>query len=329
MRAFVTGATGFLGRRIVDRLVERGDQVVALVRDAARAEYVRGVGCEIVDGDLSDVDAFRGKLRACDVVFHAGARVVSSGDWSLFVKANVIATEKLIDAASATGVRRFVHVSSLGIFEIPRDGVTITEESDYDHQPMLRGHYTRSKIDADRIACAAARTGGPVVVVRPGRIYGHDHPEQPLFFGRVNKRVGAGVMVVVSKPSYLTPIVYVENAADAVVLAGTVSGVEGRIFNVIDDPDLTQARYFKALKGLPGCPQRIAYLPVGLFVPAVAGVDRAYRSLGRRGWSVGYQLVRSGRNARYPNDAARQALGWEPRVPLREAVEQTVLGGGS
>ena len=139
MRAFVTGATGFLGRRIVRRLIERGDDVVVLARDRARAEEAAALGAEIVEGDLGDVDAFADRLSGCEVVYHAGARVVSGGEWDLFLQANVVATEKLIDAAVAHGAKRFVYVSSLGIFEIDSDGVTITEDSDYDHNPMLRG----------------------------------------------------------------------------------------------------------------------------------------------------------------------------------------------
>jgi nucleoside-diphosphate-sugar epimerase len=328
MRAFVTGGTGFLGRRIVERLVARGDRVLALVRDPERGERLRSIGCETIDGDLSNVDGFRVKLRGCDVVFHAGARVVSTGDWALFQQCNVSATENLIDAARAAGVGRFVHVSSLGIFDIPCDGTTVTEESDYDHRPMMRGHYTRSKIDADRIACAAARIGDPIVIVRPGVIFGHDHPAEPLYLGRVSRRVGS-LLVVIGSPSYLVPVVYVENAADAVVLAGTVSGIEGRSFNVIDDPELTQASYFQRLKGLPSCPRHVAYLPVGFFHPAAAGLDACYRRIGRRGWGVGYQLVRSGRSARYPNDAARGTLGWEPRVSLEQALERTTRRSGA
>ena len=325
MRAFVTGGTGFLGRRIVRRLLERGDEVLVLARDPAKAEEARALGARIVEGDLSDVDAFAGELAGCEVVYHAGARVVSHGGWDEFLKATVTATEKLIDRSLAAGVRRFVHVSSLGIFELERDGVTVTEDTDYDHNPRLRGNYTRSKIDADRIACAAARSGKPVVVVRPGRIYGADHPQQPLFFGRVKKRIGKW-LVVVSKPSYLTPIAYVENAADAVVAAGTAPGVEGQIFNVIDDPDLTQAEYFRALRGLDGCPQRVLYVPVGLFAPMVLLVDFVHRLVKRRPWPIAYQLLRSERNARYTTDAARSRLGWSPRVGLREAVTDTATG---
>jgi nucleoside-diphosphate-sugar epimerase len=314
-----------LGRRIVRRLLDRGDQVVVLARDGAKASEFEARGARIVVGDLADVDAFAGELKGCDVVYHAGARVVSHGDWDEFLKSTVVATEKLIDLSLAAGVKRFVHVSSLGIFEIERDGITVTEDTNYDQNPRLRGNYTRSKIDADRIACAAARAGKPVVVVRPGRIYGPDHPQQPLFFGRVKKWFGK-MLVVVSKPSYLTPISYVENAADAVIAAGTTPGVDGSIFNVIDDPDLTQGEYFQALRGLDGCPQRVVYIPVGVFVPGLVVVDLIHRILKRRPWPIAYQLLRSERNARYATDNARTKLAWTPRVGLRQAVEETVAG---
>lgn len=325
MRAFVTGGTGFLGRRIVRRLLDRGDEVVMLAREAGKAAEFSARGARVVVGDLADVEAFAGELHGCDVVYHVGARVVSHGDWDEFLKSTVLATEKLIDASLAAGVRRFVHVSSLGIFEIERDGITVNETTDYDHNPRLRGHYTRSKIDADRIACSAARSGKPVVVVRPGRIYGPDHPQQPLFFGRVKKWFGSS-LVVVSKPSYLTPIAYVENAADAVIAAGTTPGVEGQIFNVIDDPDLKQREYFRTIRGLDGCPRRVMYIPVGVFAPGVLLVDFVHRLLKRRPWPIAYQLLRSERNARYATDAARSRLGWSPRIGLRQAVEETVAG---
>jgi nucleoside-diphosphate-sugar epimerase len=222
-------------------------------------------------------------------------------------------------------VKRFVQVSSLGIFEIPADGVTIEEDTDYDHQPMLRGYYTRSKIGADRVARSAAAAGKPVVVVRPGQLYGAEAPE-PLFLGRVNKRIGS-VLVVVSTPGYHPPVVYVENAADAVVAAGTAQGVEGMAFNVVDDSALRQGEYFKELSKLPGYPRRVVYLPVTLFLLPVLAVNTAYKLLKRRAWAAAYQLRRSGRNARYATDAVRETLGWHPRTDWRDAVRETVAGG--
>ncbi len=327
MKCFVTGGTGFLGRRVVQRLRNLGHDVLVLARDAEKAREVEALGARVVVGDLDDVAAFAPALRGCDVVFHLGARAVSSGEWEQFLQTNVIATDEILRRSFEAGVSRVVYVSSLGIFHVPRDGVSIDESSEYDHHPLLRGHYTRSKIDADRVACAAARSGKPVVVVRPGRIYGYDHPlGQPLYMGRVKKWIGSALLIVIGKPSYPTPIAYVENAADAVVLAGTTPGVDGRAFNVVDDTDLTHRRYFRALRGLNGCPKLVVHLPVGLFLPAVLVADILHRLIRRRPWPVAYQLRRSGRNARYLTDAARKDLGWTPAVELDEAVRRTTEG---
>lgn len=325
MRVFVTGGTGFLGRRIVSRLLAAGHEVRVLARNPEKAAGVRDLGAEVVSGDLGQIDSFRTNLAGCDVVVLAGARAITQGTWDDFVRENVAATERMIDEAIAAGARRVVYVSSLGIFDIPRDGTTIVEDTDYDHQPLLRGNYTRSKIDADRIARALARTGKPVVIVRPGQIYGHDHPlGEPIYQGRVKKKLFDGMWAVVGKRSYLTPISYVENAADAVVAAALTPGVDGLEFNIVDDPGLTHTAYFRALARASRSSDRYVFLPVGLFVPALLAVDFVHKLVKRRSWSVAYQLRRSGRNARYATDAAQAQLGWHPRIALEDALTETI-----
>jgi nucleoside-diphosphate-sugar epimerase len=220
MRAFVTGGTGFLGSRVIKRLLARGDEVVALAREGAKADELEKSGVEVLRGDLGDLEAVLPRVAECDVVYNVGARVVSSGPWDEFFRVNVEAVQRLMDAALAGKAKRFVHVSSLGIFEIDRDGMDVSDESDYDRRPLLRGNYTRSKLDADRLACSAVRAGRPVVVVRPGVLFGPNHPQQNVFLGRVKKFLRPDLLAVVSSPGYRVPLIYVENAADAVVLAG-------------------------------------------------------------------------------------------------------------
>lgn len=324
MRAFVTGGTGFLGSRVIKRLLARGDEVVALAREGAKADELEKSGVEVLRGDLGDLDAVLPRVAECDVVYNVGARVVSSGPWDEFFRVNVEAVQRLMDAALAGKAKRFVHVSSLGIFEIDRDGMDVSDESDYDRRPLLRGHYTRSKLDADRLACSAVRAGRPVVVVRPGVLFGPNHPQQNVFLGRVKKFLRPDLLAVVSSPGYRVPLIYVENAADAVVLAGTVPDVERGIFNVIDDPDLTQERYFRTLSEVRPKPLRVVYLPVSLISPAVRAVDFVHRLVKRRPWTVAYQLLRSERSARYSTDAARTRLGWTPTVDLRTSLQESL-----
>jgi 2-alkyl-3-oxoalkanoate reductase len=324
MRAFVTGGTGFLGSRVVDRLLARGDEVVALAREGAAADALAARGVEVVTGDLNDVDPVLPVAASCDVVYHVGARVQTSGPWEEFFRVNVEAMQKLMDASLAGRAKRFVHVSSLGIFDIDRDGMDVGDESDYDRRPMLRGHYTRSKLDADRLASTAVRAGRPVVVVRPGVLYGYKPAQQNVFLGRVRKFLRPDLLAVVSSPEYRVPLTYVENAADAVVLAGTNPDVERGIFNIVDDPDLTQQRYFRTLSDVRPKPLRVVYLPVSLVSPAVKAVDFAHKLAKRRPWSVAYQLLRSERSARYSTDAARTKLGWSPAVDLRTSLQESL-----
>lgn len=326
MRAFVTGGTGFLGSRVIQRLIARGDEVVALAREGAAADELESRGVQVVRGDLNNVEPVLARAAECDVVYHVGARVTTSGPWEEFFRVNVEATQRLMDSALAGRARRFVHVSSLGIFEIDRDNMEIGDEGDYDRRPMLRGHYTRSKLDADRLACTAVRTGRPVVVVRPGVLYGPKPGVQNIFLGRVKKFLRPDLLAVVSSPGYRVPLTYVENAADAVVLAGTAEGVERGIFNVIDDSDLTQQRYFRTLSEVRPRPLRVVYLSVSLVSPVVKAVDFVHRLVKRRPWSVAYQLLRSERSARYSTEAARSVLGWTPAKDLRTSLQESLQG---
>lgn len=324
MKVFVTGATGFLGRRIVRRLIDRGDEVLALARETSNTGELESLGAGIVRGDLGESEGFVEQASQCDVVIHAGARVVTHGSWDEFFAANVECTQKLMQAVTAAG-GRFVHVSSLGIFEIAESGLVVDEETDYDHLPTLRGYYTRSKIDADRLACAAARTGKDVVVVRPGRLNGWDHPQkEPVFLGRVSKFVGANRLVVVSIPGYHVPTVFVENAADAVVAAAVEAEARGGIFNVVDDSDLAQRQYFEMLSQARGTKLRVLFVPVAVFAPAVKVVDFLHRLVKRRPWSVAYQLLRSEIDATYSTRAARERLKWKPAVTVLDGLRSSL-----
>jgi len=322
VKVFVTGATGFLGGRVVSRLCEAGHEVAALVRVGSDGTELERLGATVVVGELEDVDGFAASLQGCGAVIHAGAYVQTSGDWSVFHNSNVLGTHRLIEASLAAGARRFVHVSSLGIFDLGRgrSEIEVDEDQAYDHKPLLRGHYTRSKIHADRAAMAALKSGAPVVVVRPGVLYG---PGRPLFRGRVNKRLGP-LLVVVSRSSYPVPICYVENAADALVLAATTPGVDGQVFNLVDDSSLRQREYFSLLAAAESSGAKVVYLPPALLLPAIRAVAFLFKLLKRRQWTPAYQFERSARNVRYSSTRACEILGWSPAVAADEALRRSV-----
>ena len=225
MKALVTGATGFLGAATVARLRAEGITVRALVRPGRRSQ-----ADEQIEGDLCDAASLTRAVEGVDWVIHAGARVSTSGRWEEFEAANVHATETIIQRAMAAGVSRIVHVSSLSVYAVPVDGATITEESAYDDDGGERGFYARSKLAADRVAMAAIAAGAPLTVVRPGLLYGPGRTP-PL----ARRAIAAGPLrVMLASPNYLLPLAYVDNVADALLLAARRPEAQGRAYTIVD-----------------------------------------------------------------------------------------------
>src|SRR5215213_9017454 len=110
--AFVTGGSGFIGGKLIERLRGEGLEIRALARSDASAEAVAAAGAEPVRGDLDSVEALREGTRGCDYVFHAAAKVEDWGEPAEFERINVQGTRNVLEASAAAGVRRFVHVGT-------------------------------------------------------------------------------------------------------------------------------------------------------------------------------------------------------------------------
>src|SRR3954447_2971301 len=167
---FITGATGLVGSHAVEEALKRGFRVRALVRETSDTRWLDAWGDEKVPGDLEDVDALRRGVDGVDWVFNCAAKV---GDWGTldeFRRLNVEAFGHLLEAAVDARVERFVHVSSLGVYE-GRDHFG-TDETVPPAAESLDA-YTRSKVEAEELALHYYEAKGlPISIVRPGFIYG-------------------------------------------------------------------------------------------------------------------------------------------------------------
>src|SRR5262249_28074724 len=143
-----------------------GHEVRAFVRPGRVAELP---GAIVVEGDLRNRGDIERAMTGVDAVVHAGALVAKSGPWPEFEQTNIEATRHII--ATAAG-RKDVHVTSLGISAVTREGERVREDTPYERGPADRGPYSRSKLEADRLAVAAGASGDAVTVVRPGVLYG-------------------------------------------------------------------------------------------------------------------------------------------------------------
>ena len=167
MKAFVTGATGFLGSHVARVLSDQGATLRLLVRPTSKLKNLEGLNAETATGDLRDPASLERAMSGCDTVFHVAA------DYRLWVrdpndmyKSNVEGTRALLEAARNSGVSRLVYTSSVATIGFTSDGTPADEDSPVSLADMI-GHYKRSKFMAEQVAMQAGRSGMHVVTVNP------------------------------------------------------------------------------------------------------------------------------------------------------------------
>jgi nucleoside-diphosphate-sugar epimerase len=180
MRVFVTGGAGFIGRRVVARLLDRGDSVVCAVREPARANGLAAAGAEPVQSDLSDAGVLESRMRGCDGVLHVAGSYrlgIRPNERPAMWDANVGATQRVLDAAIAAGVPRIVYVSTNNVFGDTR-GLVVDESYRRDLETGFLSWYDETKFRAHEVAEERIARGAPLIVVQPGGVYGpNDHSE--------------------------------------------------------------------------------------------------------------------------------------------------------
>ncbi|MBU6282262.1 NAD-dependent epimerase/dehydratase family protein [bacterium] len=313
----LTGSTGFLGRHLARRLAADGRALRALVRRGTDRKRIPPEVSEIAWGGLDDAASLDAALAGIDTVYHLAARVSGGGGREAFRRDNVDGTRNLLEACARVGVRRFVHVSSAGIFGAAAAGSPITEDTPLDPEIEKRGDYAWSKAESDRLVREFRAPGLECVVVRPGILWG---AEQPPFFGRLVLPVpgAAGRKVVVGAPDALLPLTHVDNAADGIVLAAE-RGRAGASYNLVDGT-FEQGRYLDLLRRSGAARFEPVYVRPAWFEPVALACEAATRATGRNLPLSRYKLRRATESLRYDTRRAREELGWEPRVGLEEGV---------
>jgi nucleoside-diphosphate-sugar epimerase len=311
----VTGAGGFIGRALCARLVSSGAAVAGLELDRGAADRVAGTGASFVHCDTTDRDAVRGALDGVELVVHTAARVSDWGPSDEFVRVNVGGTENVLDAAREAGCERVVHLSSVAIW-----GYEHREALDEDAPPRPCGiPYIDTKGASDTLALTRAQAGEPVVVVRPGDVYGPGStPWSVRPLEGIRKR---RFMLVGDGGGILTPV-YVDDLVEAIELALVKPEARGQAFTVWDGRPVTCAVFFGYYARMLGR-KRLARLPRPLASFAGAVQELFARFTGKPPAFTRNAITFVTRKAPYSNRRAREVLGWEPHVSLDEGMRRT------
>ena len=317
--ALVTGAAGFLGRRLVARLREQGRTVRVLVRRPVPA-YANDSGIQTVVGDLGDPRIVEHAVRGAAVVYHVGAAM--RGGPRDFEAGTVWGTRNVVEACLAHATRKLVYVSSMSVYDhAGRDpAAKMTEASAFEPHPEWRGAYTRTKLDAERcVRDAIDARGLPAVILRPGQIFGPG-AEQVTPNGVI---VLAGRWVAVGSPSQTLPLVYVDDVVDALLLAETSAQATGGTFNIVDTAAVTQEAYLRRAQRKLGARLKRVRVPTWVFMGLGFGVELLGKVLKREVPLTRYRVRSLRPLANFDTRAAQERLGWTPRAGVEKGLDST------
>jgi nucleoside-diphosphate-sugar epimerase len=327
MKLLITGASGFLGQYVVAEALRRGHQVRAIVRPVTKVERISWhahPNLEFARLDLRRKDGLLEALQGIDAVIHLAA--AKAGDFYTQFAGTVIATENLLDSMKAAGVLRLVAISTFSVYDYwnKETGSLLDEESAIESKPLERDEYAQTKLIQESLVREFEReNNAPVTIIRPGMIYGRDALWNACLGAELTDslwlRIGARAQM---------PLNYVENSAEAILLAAEKDSAIGQTINVVDDNLPTQREFAKKLFARQNDFPRM--IPVNWTVMrGLTWILWVYNQKILKGQAkfpgifVPAKLHARFKPLVYSNARAKQVLQWSPRYSLDEAFDRS------
>jgi nucleoside-diphosphate-sugar epimerase len=243
---FVTGGSGFIGQRLIRRLVSGGNVVFALARSERTGKLLAELGAQPMAGDLSNRELLEAGARECELAFHAAAHLGEWGPRWEFEQVNVQGTRNVIDACRAAGVRRLVHVSTEAVLLAGEPLVNVDETAPL--RPDSKSLYCATKAKAEQLVRDANGNGLETVCVRPRFVWGvGDNTVLPSLVAAVE----AGKFAWIGGGQHLTATTHVDNTVEGLVL-GASRGTPGGVYFVTDGEPVVFRDFVTKLLGTQG-----------------------------------------------------------------------------
>ncbi len=317
LSALVTGASGFIGGRLAERLAtEEGVRVRAMIRHEKKVERLRKLPLEIVKADLLDLESLRGAVDGCDLVFHCAALVRETGDRNEFLRTNVEGTESILRVSRDAGVKKFIHFSSVAVY-----GMNPPDEADETTAFQPCGNlYCDTKIAAEKAVWAAHQKAKlPVVVIRPANVYG---PYSNPWTVRPIKLINSGEMMLINGGTGVCNYVFIDNLLDATLFAAKRDESVGEAYLISDGKAVSWKEFFGYYAQMAGKP-KMKSVPEWLGKTIALGMEVSAKLRGKPPKITREAVGFLTRQVRFSIEKATRELGYQPRFSLEEGMKLT------
>jgi nucleoside-diphosphate-sugar epimerase len=305
---FVTGGSGFIGGRLIERLCAEGHTVRALARTSRAADSVRACGADAVTGDLDELSAMRAGAEGCELAFHAAAKLGEWGTRADFERVNVAGTQNALRACAQAGVRRFVHVGTEAALLAGKPLVNADETAPL--RPDSPALYSSTKARAEQAVRAANREGFATIVVRPRFVWGRG---DTTLLPTIVEMVRRGRFAWIGGGRHRTSTTHVDNTVEGLLL-GATRGHPGEAYFVTDGEPVVFREFVSELIASQAVEPPTREIPVALATALASVSETAWRLLALPGQPPLTRLAvwLSSQECTLNIAKAREQLGYEP-----------------
>lgn len=317
----VTGATGGLGRSLVEGLLASGHSVVALGRNVRIGAELESCGAKFIAGSITDSNYLSQAFSGVEVVVHCAGLASPWGDWEDFFTTNVKGTESVLKAMKERGVTRLIHISTPSVYFSGKSRTDIKED---DEIPIATNFYAKSKLQADDLVLEASKQNHlKSVLIRPRAIFGkYDATILPRMLKVLNK----GYFPLFDGGEALVDLTAVENVIHAIQLAlEKIDRFEGEIFNISNAEPMKIRELLYWLKQELGLKTKFFSVPSGP-LKIVADILEIYadKISHREPILSRYSIETMGTTQTLNIDKAKNLLGYRPIISVRDALKKTL-----
>ncbi len=326
----VTGASGFIGGHLVEELLKKGVYVRAqykprnLPAHLLRAKNIYP-SLELFSADLTDFSSARRLLRDIDYVVHVAGLASDWGPFKRFYRINFLATWNLVREAFRHSVKKFILISSIAVHGFGRH-VDTTEEGPY--YPLVSPYQITKKMAEDFSVAFARRYNFPLVVIRPGNVYG---PRDTTTFYRLFEAMEKGMNGYIGGGKTLTCPTYVSNLVDAILLSLEREDLlPGEVFNITDGDKVTWREIMEYSSHLLGIPRPKLSLPVPVAYFVANSLEKIYKFKPLSPLLKGdppltfYRVSQLAHHYHFSIEKAKRILGYSPKIHWRDGFAETV-----